>query len=387
MTQQELQAALDYSIEKVRLSLETLNDFPERCEGDEWTTIQLYRLPLDRAHWVDGFWTGLIWLAYGHTGDAGLARIAREWTERLAWLRTSTGTHDLGFIFYLSHVLGARLTGDEALLPNAVEAAGTLIRRFNAKGEFLQAWGELNGPPQDRGRTNIDLMMNLALLFWASTHTGDVRYARVAARHARTSRLTMMRPDGSTSHVADFDPDTGAFIRQETYQGLSATSCWSRGQGWALHGFVDCYRRTGDEVFLAAARQLAAYTLANAPDDLVPFWDYNSPDIPNTPRDSSAAAVMASGLLDLAACESDGERAGRWREAAEAMTLSLWRNYSSRGTNRPAILLHATRSLPHGYADHGLIYGDYYFVETLTKLLRPDVAGRVFPAPERLSVT
>jgi unsaturated chondroitin disaccharide hydrolase len=380
---QEFQDALDYSLEITLRNLDTLNDFPERCEGEHWTPIDRSRIP---AHWNDGFWVGLLWLAYAHTGDKRFEIGARAWANRLTWLKDETRTHDLGFIFWLANVLGASVTDDETLLPNALQAAQILTRRYNAKGEYLQAWGLIDGTAEERGRTNIDLMMNLSLLFWASEHTGDLDCARVAARHARTSRLVLVRPDNSTAHVGDFDPETGAFLRQTTHQGLSTTSCWSRGHAWALYGFADTYRRTGDEVFRAVAQRLAEYALDHAPEDLVPFWDYDSPDIPNTYRDSSAAAVMASGLFDLAEIEADAPRAARWREFAQKIALSLWQNYSSRGTPFPCILLHGTRSVPHKLADHGLIYGDYYFVETLTKILRPDIAARAFQIPRGLAV-
>jgi unsaturated chondroitin disaccharide hydrolase len=375
---QQFQAALDYSLEITLHNLETLTDFPERCESETWTYIARERIP---AHWNNGFWVGLLWLAYAHTGDKKFEMGARDWANRLASLKDETRTHDLGFVFWLSNVLGARLTGDASLLPDAVQAAKTLTRRYNPKGEYLQAWGLIDGTAEERGRTNIDLMMNLSLLFWASEQTGDLCCARVAARHARTSRLVLVRPDNSTVHVGDFNPESGAFLQQATHQGLSSTSCWSRGHAWALYGFADTYRRTGDEVFRGVAQRLAGYALTHAPEDLVPFWDYDSPDIPNTYRDSSAAAVMASGLLELAAIETGAERSARWREFAENITLSLWQTYSSRSTNFPCVLLHGTRSVPHNLADHGLIYGDYYFVETLTKLLRPDIAARAFSTP------
>jgi len=384
MTQDTLQEALDYSLAITRHNMATLEEFPESCNGERWNDIENYKVS---GNWVNGFWVGLLWLAYAHTRDAAFAAAAREWADRLAWLRETTETHDLGFIFYLANVLGARLTGDESLLDYAVQAAETLSRRYNPKGEYLQAWGKIDGPPVERGRTNIDLMMNLALFFWASEHTGDVKFARIAVRHARTCRLVLVRPDNSSVHVADFDPETGAFLKHATHQGLNAESCWSRGHAWALYGYADAYRRTGDEVFRAVAQRLAEYTLTNAPGDLVPYWDYDSPDIPNTYRDSSAAAVFASGLLELAECEDDEDAVARWRKAAEDITVSLWENYSSRGTDIPAILLHGTRSVPHGFADQALIYGDYYFVETLTKLLRPDIAVRAFPAPKVLPIT
>jgi unsaturated chondroitin disaccharide hydrolase len=378
------QDAIDYSIRIIIHNMETLEDFPESCSGQTWSLIQRDRGA--RGHWVDGFWTGLLWLAYAHTGEARFERAARDWTERLAWLKESVATHDLGFIFYLSHVLGGRLTGDESLYDNAVEAAGTLIKRFNPRGEYLQAWGTPDGTPTDRGRINIDVMMNLALLYWASEHTGDLRFATVATQHARTTRLTLMRSDGSTAQVGDFDAETGVWLRRETHQGFCHDTCWSRGQAWGLYGFTTCYGHTGIESFLWTARVMAEYTIHNLPEDLVPFWDYGSPDIPNTYRDSSAAAATATGLLDLAACEPDPERAVRWTDWAQRITDSLWRNYSSRGTDVPALLLHGSRSVPHGFMDHALIYGDYYFFEALTKLARPDIAARAFPEPVSLAI-
>lgn len=368
---------IDYSLGIIRRNLETLEDFPESCPGDRWSLVERHRG--DRAHWVDGFWTGLLWLAYVHTEDPTFLQGAKEWTERLRWLKTSTATHDLGFIFYLSHVLGGRITGDTSLYEHAVEAARTLIRRYNPRGEYIQAWGDIDGTRKDRGRTNIDVMMNLALLYWASEHTGDPVFAQVATQHARTTRLTLMRRDGSTAHVADFDPESGVWIRSDTYQGFAHDSCWSRGQAWALYGFATCYGATQIPAFLGAARSTAEYTLAHLPEDLVPYWDYDSPDIPNTYRDSSAAAATACGLLELARVEIDRELAARWEEWAGKIVWALWEGYSSRGTSTPALLLHGSRSVPHGKMDHALIYGDYYFFEAVTRLSRPDVAAVAFP--------
>lgn len=375
----ELQQALEYSLRITAQNAETLTYFPERYEGEAWVLVPRDRV---KGNWVNGFWTGLLWLAYATTEDATFETAAREWTGRLAWLRDTTETHDLGFIFYLSNVLGYRITGDDALLPDALTAVKTFTRRYNPRGEYMQAWGRIDGPPHERGRINVDLMMNMPFFFWASAATGDMEYGRIAARHARTSRHVLMRADGSISQVADFNPETGVFLRQETFQGLSHDTCWSRGQGWALYGFAEAYRWTGDPVFLHTARQVAAYAIAHAPEDRVPFWDYNSLDIPNTYRDSSAAAVIAAGLLELAAGEDDSEMAQRWRAEAKAIVLSLWENYSTRGTDTPAILVEGSRSVPHNWMDHPLIYGDYYFVEALVRMLRPDLEPRLFARQE-----
>jgi unsaturated chondroitin disaccharide hydrolase len=211
-------------------------------------------------------------------------------------------------------------------------------------------------------------MMNLDLLFWASQQSGDPRFTQMAETHASTVIKYQIRSDYSTAHVIDFDPESGEFLKQDTHQGLSAVSCWSRGQSWAVYGFDDCYRATGNPLFLQTARSLAYYALQNLPSDLVPYWDYRSPEIPVDVRDSSAASILASALLRLADLESDPDLAICWRAQAKAILKSLWDNYSSRGTNQPSILIHGTRSKPHGLVDQGLIYGDYYFVEALIQL-------------------
>lgn len=353
-----VQDALAFSIERTRANAERVMDFPELAKDGVWDYTRA------GGGWVGGFWTGLLWLAFARTRDPRLEQAAREWTAKLAPRQYDTTTHDLGFIFMLSHVLGARLTGDPSLVQPALQAARSLSRRYNERGRFIRAWGALDAEYL-RGRSIVDALMNLGLLFWAARETGDCAFADVATAHAYTALAHQIREDGSTAHVMDFDPDTGAFLRQETHQGLNATSCWSRGQAWAVYGFAECYRHTGDSKFLAASRHLAEYALRRAPADHVPFWDYDSPLIPNDTRDSSAGAILASGLLLLG--EQDGTNAGRWRREAMTILESLWRNYSSRGTGEPCILLHATRSKPHGSMDHGLIYGDYYFVEALTR--------------------
>ncbi len=371
--------ALKQSIETTRYNLGAMEEFPESFKHGAWQPIEK-----DRAagHWVDGFWTGLLWLAYAHTGDSSLRTGAEDWTNRLAHMKISTGTHDLGFIFYLSHVLAGRLTAEPAWYDNAIEAAYTLTKRFNPRGEYLQAWDD-DGIRKWAGRTNIDLMMNLALLHWASEITGDARLADIATLHARTSRLALVRGDGSTAHVADFDPNTGLLIRREQYQGYSHDSCWSRGQAWALYGFATCYRYTAIPGFLSTAQALADYSQRRLPADLVPFWDYDSPHIPDTYRDSSAAAVTVCGLLELAAV--DKERASRWAGLAKRIMISLCENYLIRDATGPSsILQDGARSVPANLMEHGLIYGDYYFLEALTAFTRPDLHQRAFAVESAL---
>ena len=373
MTQPLFEDALQQSIKIIRQNLQTLSYFPESFKDDQWNLVERDR---DAAHWVDGFWTGLLWLAYAHTQDAVLRDGAEHWTRQLTFMKDRTGTHDLGFIFYLSHILAGRITGDESWYPAAIEAAATLIQRFNVQGEFLQAWDD-DGIQKWAGRANIDLMMNLALLYRVSALTGDPTYTDIATQHARTTRMAMVRGDGSTAQIADFDPETGLLLRREQHQGYSYDSCWSRGQSWALYGFATCYRYTGIPSFLAAARATADYTEQHAPDDFVPFWDYDSPHIPTTYRDSSAAAVNACGLIELAACDPDN--AQRWRNLAENILISLCENYLVRNVSgASSILKEGARSVPAKLMEHGLIYGDYYFLEALTAFLRKDIHDTAF---------
>lgn len=371
------QDALAYSLSITEHNMNTLTEFPESCDSAEWNLIQAERGP--RGHWVNGFWVGQLWLAYACTGESKYEASARQWADKLSWLKDSVGTHDLGFIFYLSHVLGARITGDDSLYENALQASESLIKRYNEKGEYLQAWGEPDGTRKDRGRINIDVMMNLELLFWASAYGGNPKYADIATQHARTTRSTLMRHDGSVAQVGDFDPDTGLFVHQETHQGFSYDSCWSRGLAWAMYGFSACYRYTDNPSFLATAQATVKYIQKNLPDDGVAYWDFDSPDIPNTYRDSSASAVFACGLIDIAEQLDDKDLSEQYIDLAKQLIESLWQNYSSRNTDIPAILLQGSRSVPHGYMNHALIYGDYYFFEALVRLYKPDIAMKAFP--------
>lgn len=362
-----LQEALHYSIEQTRKNAGQLTSFPELTYPDgTWFTV-------DDGGWVGAHWTGLLWLAYVHTQDLEIEQCARAWTERLAPRAFDTTTHDLGFLFELSHLLGYKFTGDAKFKAPVIQASKTLIRRFNTKGGFFQAWGALDGPAELRGKAIIDTMMNLEMLYWASKETGDATFAKMATTHANMALERHVRPDWSTSHTTEFNPETGEFLRQDTAQGLSANSCWSRGQSWAVYGYAETFRETGDPRYLDAARNLAEYILAHLPEDLVPYWDYNSPLIPDDVRDSAAASIFASGLLILASVETDTEKAKVWREKSIQILESLWNNYSSRQRPEQSILIHGTRSKPHNYMDHGLIYGDYYFVEAITRLLKPEL--------------
>lgn len=359
--------SLDHGVGRIRALVPAAeaHGFPQSTNLGRWT----YK---EKGGWTGGFWPGQLWLASLAADDHALADAAAAAARRLAPRRTDTGTHDLGFLFSPSWVTAFRLTGDATWRDGALVAAGSLTKRFNPRGSFIRAWGSLDSPV-NAGRAIIDTMMNLDLLFWASAETGDGRFANIARRHAATSAAHHVRADGSTAHVFDFDPDTGAPIGQNTHQGLSPTSCWARGQAWAVYGFTTVYRRTKDERFMGTARKVADWFLAHLPADAVPFWDFRSPDLPRDVRDSSAGAIAACGLLDLARMTGED----RYRDGALRILRALCQNYTTRGVSgHEAILLHGTGNKPaNNEVDVSLAYGDYYFVEALMRLLHFDKAA------------
>jgi unsaturated chondroitin disaccharide hydrolase len=321
--------------------------------------------------WVDGFWSGQLWLGYSETGDEVFLDAAHAqlpyFYDRLD--RPETHDHDLGFLYSLSLVASFKLTGDTTARDGALRAAEALARRYNPKGQFIRAWNDW-GPMDNRGRMIIDCLENLGLLFWATEVTGEARFAEIATRHAHTTRRYILRADGSSYHSFVFDPDTGEPLRGETYQGYSNESRWSRGQSWGVHGFSQIYRYTHDPAFLAAAQQMADFVLAHLPDDAIPYWDYALPPNELQFRDTSAAAVTAAGLIALADQVTETADAERYTDTAQRMLVSLSTHYSTRGyAEAEGLLVQGAADVPRGLSSAMLPYGDYYYVEALLRAL------------------
>ena len=219
---------------------------------------------------------------------------------------------------------------------------------------------------QTQYRVNIDAMMNLELMFWAGQNGGDPRYAEMAEHHAQRALRDLVRPDGSTYMFAGYDQNTGALLSHFTKQGYATDSTWSRGQAWAVYGFTTAYRYTKDPRFLDAARRTADYFVRHLPPDHVPYWDFDVPDKATAPRDTSAAAVAASALLELSGDESDPAAKQRDIDTARDILTSLSSpTYAPSDSRFGAMLQHGTQHLPKGWADTGIMFGDYYFVEAL----------------------
>ncbi|MFC4778773.1 glycoside hydrolase family 88 protein [Paenibacillus sp. GCM10023252] len=331
----------------------------------------------DNGFWTGGFWTGLNWLSYELTGDDSYVTSARASYPRLLkrmYETPETMDHDTGFLFSLSFVADYKLTGSPEAKRIALDAADRLRERFNEKGRFIQAWNVWKpGDPfseENRGRIIIDCMYNLPLLFWAAEVSGDSDYRRVAEAHADTCASTIIRSDYTAYHTYVFDPLTGEPKYGRTFQGYSDDSVWSRGQTWAIGGYTYAYRYTGKQEYLTIAVGCAKQYLNRVERDYVPVWDFSVPDREAALRDSSAAAIAAASLLELAKYVEGDDRSA-FTEYAKHAVLSLYDAYSTAGDeDNEGLLLHGCSHHPmNSHVDCSLIYGDYYYAEAVARLL------------------
>jgi unsaturated chondroitin disaccharide hydrolase len=360
----------------LRVVAANLAAFGDRYPADT-TVHNRYRLLPSGVNvgWTTGFWPGMLWLAHDLTGDeayrAAATRHVHSFATRLRE-KADIDTHDLGFLYTLGCVTAWRRTGDETARETALKAADHLLTRVLEPAGIIQAWGGVDDPRQ-RGRAIIDSLMNTPLLFWATRTTGDPRYAEVAGRHAAQLREHIVRPDGTTFHTFSWDPSSGAALRGGTEQGSADDSCWARGQAWAVYGFALNHRHTGDESLLVAAQRCAEYLLAHLPADRVAYWDLAFADGSGQERDSSAAAIAACGLAELAGQLPPGPRARAYRAAAGSILASLIADYSTAATpSADALLLHGVYDKPKGIGvDEGTLWGDYFYLEALTRASRP----------------
>ncbi|HJH26824.1 MAG TPA: glucuronyl hydrolase, partial [Methanophagales archaeon] len=336
-----------------------LNNFPHITEKGKWVTTE-------EGDWTGGFWIGLLWFSYKITGDEKYEESAYDWLKRLEKRKNDKNMlFDLGFMFYPSFVLGYEITNAGNLRKTALEAANTLSTLFHERAGFV--YHEITIKGKKAGRTIIDVMMNLPLLWWAYEETKDAKFLKVASAHSKRTIEEFVRKDYSTVHVIDFDLESGGIMRKITVQGYSDDSCWSRGQAWAIYGFTLAYKHTKDELFLRTAKNLAEYFIRKLSEDYVPYWDFHDPK--KVVKDSSAGAISSSALLDLS--ELSGQ--GKFREAAIDILNSLCDNYLTREEEH-GILKHGCFHQPAGIGvDESLIWGDYYFIEAITKVIKDEV--------------
>lgn len=327
----------------------------------------------DYHAWQGGFFQGSLWYLYELTGDEKYAETAQRYTENISGVQYVTNNHDVGFICMSSFGNGMRLKGLD-YKDVIVQTANSLMTRYREAPGLIQSWAE----SADRWcPVIVDNMMNLELLFKATELTGDPRYHDVAVSHADRTLKEHFRPDGSAWHVVDYDHATGEVRKKETHQGWSDDSIWSRGQAWAIYGYAMAYRCTGDRRYIE--QSLKTFDMMrnhpSMPDDCVPYWDMCCPDIPNTCRDASSAAIMASALYEISTMDVDNP--AQYKEYADRIMESLaspaYR--AELGANGWFILMHSVGSMPHNSeVDVPLNYADYYFLEALKR--KRDIEGQ-----------
>ncbi|MEA4983692.1 MAG: glycoside hydrolase family 88 protein [Paludibacter sp.] len=320
--------------------------------------------------WTSGFFPGTMWYMYELTGDEKWKTLGVKYTEHLDSAKYLTWHHDVGFIINSSFGNAYKITNDEDYKAVIIEAAKSLSTRFRPTPGVIQSWDEDRGWQALKGwmcPVIIDNMMNLELLFTATRLTGDSTFYKMAVSHADVTMANHFRKDYSTYHVIDYDKIKGGVRNRNTAQGYADESAWARGQAWALYGFTLCYRETKDSRYLELTDKIYNYlfTHKNMPEDLVPYWDFDAPHIPNEPRDASAAAIIASALYELSTYGKTEYKATADKIIA---SLSSPAYRAILGTNGNFLLMHSVGSIPHGHEiDVPLNYADYYFLEALLR--------------------
>ncbi len=318
--------------------------------------------------WTSGFYPGTLLYIYENTGDPEILAEAERHLAILEKEKHFTGHHDLGFMMFCSFGNAFRILGKPEYKATIDTSAQSLSTRYRPNAKVIQSW---NSSSRWEGPVIIDNMMNLELLTWVSANGGDPKFAQIAVNHANTTLKHHFRDDYSSYHVVDYDMETGGVIKKLTHQGTADESAWSRGQGWALYGYTMLYRFTKDKDYLKQAKGIGNFILdhPNMPEDMVPYWDFNAPGIPNASRDASAAAIMASALLELGQYTS-GKKKRRYIAAAEKMLQSLSSpEYRSKpGENGGFLLMNSVGNMnKNSEVDVPLTYADYYFVEALSR--------------------
>nr|WP_242693373.1 glycoside hydrolase family 88 protein [Sabulibacter ruber] len=317
--------------------------------------------------WCSGFYPGTLLYLYQSTADQKLYEEAMRIMEVLKKEQYNTTTHDLGFMMYCSFGNANQIAPKPEYKDILINSAKSLATRFDPKVRAIRSWDS----DKEDYLVIIDNMMNLELLFWATRVTGDSSFYEIATTHANTTIQNHFRPDYSSYHVINYDPTTGAVQQKRTAQGYSNESAWARGQAWGLYGFTVMYRETKDPKYLAQAKGIADFMLhhPNLPQDKIPYWDFNAPNIPNALRDASAAGITSAALLEL--CQYVPAKTSKeYFAAAETMLQSLSSDtyrYAP-GTNGGFLIKHGVGHFPQGTEiDVPLTYADYYFIEALKR--------------------
>ena len=365
----DVNEALKYCDKQIKKTLSEIGDtslMPRNIMDslNHWKLV-----PVTVDEWTIGFWPGILWYDYENTGSEFLKNNALHYTCLLEPLTTLPAyDHDLGFQIFCSYGNAFRLTGNAAYKQIVLNAADTLATLYNPAVGTILSWPREVKNCNWPHNTIIDNMMNLEMLFWASKNGGDNTLYDMALRHAETTMKNQFREDGGCYHVAVYDTLDGHFIKGVTHQGYADSSLWARGQAWAIYGYTIVYRETEDKKFLRFVEKITDLYLSRLPDDYIPYWDFDAPNIPNEAKDASSAAIVASALLELTQLEDNSEKAAGYKDAAIKMLENLSSaNYQCR-ENKSAFLDHSTGHWPkQSEIDASIIYADYYYIEALMK--------------------
>lgn len=365
-----LENAIKDAIKKVDYAIETLDGkFPSH-----FTTDGMYDQVENTFGWNQGFWSGILWLSYELTGDDKYKEVALSqlpsWRKRIVD-KLKVNHHDMGFLYIPSCVAAYKLTGSEEAKEIALMSADHLLGRWKEKGQFIQAWGELDDPASYR--LIVDCLLNIPLLYWATEVTGDEKYKEIAYKHFKTTLTYAFREDGSSHHTFYFDPETGAPLKGVTAQGFSDTSCWSRGQAWAIYGPILTYKYVKDPEILEVCKKVVNYYLNRMPEDYVAYWDLIFTDGDGEPRDSSSSAIAICGMMEICKYlpDDDPDKA-LYENAIKLIIESLYQNYSTKDTEKAnSLLLHGTGGKPQGQGiDESNTWGCYFYLEALTRMYK-----------------
>jgi unsaturated chondroitin disaccharide hydrolase len=319
--------------------------------------------------WTSGFFPGSLWYLYEFTNDSSIKNAAIRKTAELRSESLNIGDHDIGFKIWCSYGNQLRITKDSSVIPVIIDAATSLSKRFSPNTGLIRSWGKIG---DSSFVVIIDNMMNLELLFEAAKLSGDSLFYKIAVSHADKTLENHFREDGSSYHVVEYNANTGKVKEKRTAQGYANSSAWARGQAWGLYGYTMCYRETHDKKYLDQANKIATFILnnQNLPNDKIPYWDFNAPNIPNALRDASAAAIVASAFCELAAYtdKKDGKlyRATA-KQIIEKLSSPAYRNVA--GGQQYFLLKHSVGHLPaKSEVDVPLSYADYYYLEAMMRL-------------------
>lgn len=335
------------------------------------------------GNWLCGFWVGLLFASYLQTKDEKYLVWARERMRLVAQRAEDPNTHDIGFIFDSSAIPGYHITGDRWYADIALQAADKLRARLvtTRRGAYLASWGSMSDP---RGRCSsaIDTMANLSLLYWAANHSGDGSYRLAADAHAAMTAQAFIRSDDSTYHAVEYDEATGERVRGYTFQGASDESAWSRGQGWAIYGYVHSARETGKREYLDLAERLATYYMKRLDGRVVPPWDFDATGADANIKDTAAAAAVSSALLELGRIHPNLDTGAKWAGRGFAMLEGLCRDEFAHEASHRGLLKHSCYSKPHNEGvDGATMFGDFFFVEALCRAALPGGLRPLTPMP------